>query len=251
MTKLAYQLYCSREFPPLEHTARMLAEHGISEVEGFGGSYEDVEQTAAVLAAHELTMPSGHFDLGLLERDLAGCVAIATRLGMVSIYAPYIMPAERPADAAGWQAYADRLARVGEEVRAAGFGFGWHNHDFEFTRLADGQVPLDIILGADAKLEWEADLAWVAVGNADPLAYLAKYQERITSIHIKDIAPAGECADEDGWADIGSGTLDWPALLAATAASPLRHRVLEHDKPKDDARFVARSVAFLREKGQL
>ena len=247
MPNLAYQLYCSREFPPLEKTAKMLVDSGYAEVEGFPGNFQDVANTKAVLDAHNLTMPSGHFGLDALEGDLRSCVGIARELGMISMYAPYIVPDERPTDIAGWQAYAGRLAVMGKKVRDEGFHFGWHNHDFELARLEDGSTPLDILFGADEQLQWEADLAWVAVGKASPLECISKYQNRITSVHIKDIAPAGQCEDEDGWADVGHGTLDWPRLLKAVAASPVRHYVVEHDKPSDDARFASRSAEFLKQ----
>ena len=46
-------------------------------------------------------------------------------------------------------------------------------------------------------------------GGADPLEWMRPYGNRITAVHVKDIAPAGESADEDGWADVGHGTVDW------------------------------------------
>ena len=56
---------------------------------------------------------------------------------------------------------------------------------------------------------WEMDVAWVIRGGADPLKWIDEYGQRITAVHVKDIAPAGENANEDGWADVGHGTVDW------------------------------------------
>ena len=60
---------------------------------------------------------------------------------------------------------------------------------------------------------------------------------------MKDIAPAGQNADEDGWADVGQGTVDWKALMAALRGIGVKHFVMEHDNPKDDVRFATRSIA--------
>ena len=64
-------------------------------------------------------------------------------------------------------------------------------------------------------------------GGADPLDWIDRYGARIVAVHVKDIAPAGECADEDGWADVGHGTIDWPAIWkrlgAKRAVEILRH----------------------------
>ena len=45
-------------------------------------------------------------------------------------------------------------------------------------------------------------MAWIVRGGADPFEWIKRYADRIASVHIKDIAPAGECEDEDGWADV-------------------------------------------------
>ena len=58
-------------------------------------------------------------------------------------------------------------------------------------------------------------------------------------VHVKDIAPAGENEDEDGWADVGHGMLDWARALAALGrGAGARSVVVEHDKPTDAARFA-------------
>ena len=92
-------------------------------------------------------------------------------------------------------------------------------------------------------LEWEADLAWVIKGGADPLEWIKTFGKRLTSVHIKDIAPEGEKSDEDGWADVGDGTVDWKALMAAVRSTSCKYFVMEHDNPKDAKRFAERSIA--------
>ena len=47
--------------------------------------------------------------------------------------------------------------------------------------------------------------------------------------------------DEDGWADVGHGALDWPPILAAINAAGMRTFIVEHDKPSDAERFARRS----------
>mgnify|MGYP003562994384 CR=1 FL=1 len=49
-----------------------------------------------------------------------------------------------------------------------------------------------------------------------------------------------------GWADVGSGTLDWRGKLAPGAIeNGARWLVAEHDKPSDPARFARNSFSFL------
>lgn len=245
----SYQLYSSRNFPPMSDTFTMLAKAGYTAVEGYGALYADdaaVEATRAGLAATGLTMPTGHFSLAMLEGEVAKVLAIAGALKMERLYCPHLMPADRPDDADGWKAFGARLQAIGAPYKAAGYGFGWHNHDFEFKALPDGSIPQDRMFEGGPGLEWEMDVAWVIRGGADPLLWIEKYKDRITAAHVKDIAPAGENTDEDGWADVGQGTVDWPAIIAALRAAGVTHFVMEHDNPKDHTRFATRSIAAVK-----
>ena len=66
------------------------------------------------------------------------------------------------------------------------------------------------------------------------------------AFHIKDIEPKGENLDEDGWSDVGQGTVDWPKMLDALGGTRCTHFVLEHDNPSDIERFCKRSIAYLK-----
>ncbi len=241
-----YQLYSSRNFPPLDATLRMLADAGYGAVEGYGALYADAGLVAALgegLKATGLAMPTAHFSFAMIEDEPDSVLAIARDLGIERVYCPFLMPDDRPAEAAGWRAFGARLERASIPLRRAGLGFGWHNHDFEFRPLPDGTIPQTAIFEGGPTLEWEIDVAWVVRGGADPLDWIGRHAARITSAHVKDIAPAGENASEDGWADVGHGTVAWPVIMAALRATACRHFVMEHDNPADHARFATRSLA--------
>lgn len=247
----SFQLYSARNFQPWSNVLSMLAAVGYGQVEGFGGVYEDPVGFRALMDANGLAMPSGHFSIDALENDLDDVFAKASALGVRTIYCPHIVEVQRPKDRAGWEAFAARLEAVGTKVRAAGYGFGWHNHAFEFVTLADGTVPMQVILDSAPSIEWEADVAWIIRGGGDPSDWIKRYDSRITAVHVKDIAPQGECEDEDGWADVGHGTVDWTSLLKQLRASGAnRLYVMEHDKPSDATRFAKRSIEWLKGKGE-
>jgi sugar phosphate isomerase/epimerase len=89
-------------------------------------------------------------------------------------------------------------------------------------------------------------VAWLVRGEADPVLWLTRYQDRIVSVHAKDLALPGTMSDEDGWADVGHGVLDWRNTLApACVAHGAQWLVAEHDMPSDPARFARNSFAFL------
>jgi sugar phosphate isomerase/epimerase len=241
--RFSYQLYSSRNHGPLGQTLAMLARHGYSEVEGYGGVYGDPAALRAQLDEAGLTMPSGHFSVAEMETKPKQVLKTARTIGMHTLVMPYLDAAERPSSARGWKALAKRLNAIATTYRREGFGVAWHNHDFEFVKLKDGGVPMALIIENAPLLDWEIDVAWVARGGANPLKWIKDYGAIITIAHVKDIAPKGTHADEDGWSDVGHGTLDWPAFMAALAATRCMHYVMEHDNPADDQRFAKRSIA--------
>lgn len=239
----SFQLYSAREFQPWSDVLEMVADAGYAQVEGFGGMYADPAALRALLDANGLSMPTGHFGLDMLENDFASARRTAETLGIGTLICPHIAAELRPADETGWRGFAGRLAAIHEDCRKAGLRFAWHNHDFEFVPTADGVVPQRVILEAAPEIGWEIDVAWVARGGADPMAWIDEYASRIVAAHIKDIARPGEKPDEDGWEDVGHGTLPWPELMKALRdKTPARVFVMEHDKPSDAARFARRSI---------
>ena len=244
---LGMQLYSGRKFPPVEAQLATIARHGFTNVETFGPLYDDVDSTRRMLDAHGLRARSAHFSLAMLE-DEGERVAIARRLGVEIVVTPYLTPAERPATVGGWKALGAHLLRIEARLSAAGLRFAWHNHGFEFEALADGSLPIEHLLGDH--LLWEADLAWMVLAGADPRPWIERYRGRIPLVHVKDIAPAGENADEDGWADVGTGTLPWSQLWRHCVAAGAEMMIAEHDNPSDFDRFARVSAAAMRGYGQ-
>lgn len=247
MTAFSYQLYSSRNFQPLDKTFAMLRELGYSRVEGYGSLYSDPAQLKTALDASGLSMPTGHFGLDMLENEVGRVLEIAKMTGMKAIFCPYLLAENRPNSPDGWQEFGARLARAGEPYQAAGYRFGWHNHDFEFEPLSDGTVPLEHILNASPDIAWEADIAWIIRGGADPVEWINRYRDQIIAVHVKDIAETGNNIEEDGWEDVGHGTVDWPALFAVLRDTPVQFYVMEHDNPSDDRRFASRSLEAARQ----
>jgi sugar phosphate isomerase/epimerase len=244
---VSFQLYSARDFSPWQMVLERLSELGYTQVEGFGGVYENAPAFRELLDKNALTMPSGHFfPMEQFEDDLEKVLETAKTLGMKRLFCPALPPDQRAANAAAWQSVGERLEVIGNKVRDAGLRFGWHNHDFEFFACADGRLPMEILLEVAPSIEWEADIAWIVRGGQDPMDWINRYADRITTAHVKDIAPEGECADEDGWADVGHGTMDWNAIMGALRNIGVDLFVMEHDKPSDFDRFATRSIEAFR-----
>ncbi len=245
---VSFQLYSAREFTPWSDVYAMLAAAGYTQVEGFGGVYDDPKATRDALDQAGLKMPSGHFfPVSNFEDSLDETIATARTLGMDRVFCPAPEDDLRAGgDVDAWISLANRLEEACKKVNDAGLRFGWHNHHWEFMPLPGGALAMDLLLEHAPSIDWEADIAWIVRGNADPIAWINAHADRITTAHVKDIAADGECEDEDGWADVGHGTMDWTAIMSALKAAQVDLFVMEHDKPNDATRFAGRSIAAFR-----
>jgi len=249
MSTFSYQLYSSRNFPPLHSTLEMLASLGYQQVEGYdglfsGGEIGKLDTLPAELEVLGLTMPTSHLGLELLRAEPQQVIDIAGKLGIKRGFVPAIPEEDRSADASAWQRLGEELESLNQQYTKSGLAIGWHNHAFEFVETKSGELPLDLIMQHAPSIELELDVAWVAVGGQNPSDWIKKYANRICSAHIKDVAPTGECVDEDGWADVGHGTLDWPKLMQELRQSGVEDFVMEHDNPSDHKRFAKRSIDY-------
>jgi sugar phosphate isomerase/epimerase len=241
---LSLQLYSARNFPPLEAQVATVARSGFSNVETFGPLHEDAARTRRLLDQYGLTARSAHFSLDMIENHAGRTLEVARTLGIDVVVAPYLAPQQRPTDTDGWKSLGVRLTRIHDGFARHGLRFAWHNHDFEFAALPDGSLPIEHVLGAE--LFWEADLAWVVRGNSDPTAWLKRYCGRVPLIHVKDVAPTGENVDQDGWADVGTGTLPWRKLWSECVAAGAEIMIAEHDNPGDFEHFSRVSAEAMR-----
>jgi sugar phosphate isomerase/epimerase len=243
LSRLSFQLYSARSMASLDEQLAMLAGLGYRNVEPFGGLFGDLPALKHGLSRHGLAAPTTHVGMDRLRADAAGTFRLCKSLGTQIVYAPAPPPDEREGGEREWQAIGRELAGFGKIAREEGLSFGWHNHHWEYGKASDGRAYLDHLFEAAPDILWEADLAWIVRGGGDPLAEVKRHGSRIRTVHIKDIAPAGHCEDEDGWADVGHGTLDWTGLVPALQAAGVTLFVAEHDKPNDVARFARRALA--------
>lgn len=244
---LSIQLYSMRLYADLDRQLDALAEIGFRKVETVGSHLQDAQATRAKLDARGISAPSGHVGMADLRTRLDWVVGQAQILGITDLYMPAVPAEDRAMPLERWKAVGGELGNLAARLHDRGIRLGYHNHDWELHNPVDGQTPLQALLDAadGSPLTWEADLAWLARGGADPLTWLERYADKVSAVHVKDIARPGTHQDEDGWCDIGDGVLDWPRLWAASVELGARHLVLEHDKPKDAVGFARNSRAYV------
>ena len=248
-SRVAIQLYTLRSLGSLEAVLDAAAAAGYRHVELVGSHLEDAAATARGLQARGLAVSGSHVSLDALRENFDATAAACRTLGFTQLFMPAVPREQRDMDAAGWRALGGELGRLAERATAAGLKLGYHNHDWELRPKQGNTTALELLFDAagSAPLSWEVDVAWLARGGADPRAWIGRYRDRVKAAHVKDIAPAGRNVEQDGWADVGAGRLDWPTLWAACRAAGAEWMVVEHDKPADPAATARASFHYLRD----
>lgn len=242
------QLYSLRDLPSLSAILDVVAAAGYRHVELTGGHLETPEASRKLLQARGLTASSAHVGMEQLRGDRKMLWAACAELELSEIYMPAVAAEDRQMDAEGWSALGLELARYAEDAAKMDIRLGYHNHDWDVIPRSGAMTGLDLIFDAagEAPLIWQADLAWIARAGGDPVAWLTRFGARLASVHVKDLARAGENADEDGWACPGHGVMDWHALWPAARQAGAGWMVMEHDRPRNPAAFARDAMAFTR-----
>jgi len=231
---LAVQLYTVRDLVQTDMATALgqVARIGYTGVElaGYGNLREPV---AVKKAVHDtgLTIAGSHAGIESLETNLDKVLDENEVLGNRTIVCPW-MPEQRRQDAEGWLECAKVLNRIGAGCAARGFTFCYHHHSFEFSRFklrATGaeKSGLQIVWeNTDpALVKAELDTYWLQHGGEDPAAYIRGLGSRVELIHLKDMAAGAERR----FAPVGSGTLEFSAILAAAKNAGVKWGIVEQD----------------------
>jgi sugar phosphate isomerase/epimerase len=244
---LSIQLYTLRSLGDIDRGLDAVKRAGYRHVETVGSHLEDVENVRAKLEARGLKASSSHVSLAALRERTEAVIEACHALGLDQLFMPAVPLEQRHSGAAFWQELGRELGDIAERIRDRGIAFGYHNHHWELEPKEGATTALELMFEAagNSPLAWQVDAAWLVRAGVDPKEWMNRYRNRIISAHVKDIAPQGQNLDQDGWADVGAGVLDWRDLWQAARAAGAKWMVVEHDKPADPAQTARASYDFI------
>ncbi len=139
----------------------------------------------------------------------------------------------------------------GRAMHKAGKKLMYHHHSPEFSRdFPNGLTRLEYLLSnttAD-ELGITLDTYWAQVGGVDVAQFAKSLSGRIPCIHLKDLVL---CDWEQHMAPVGSGNLNWDAILYAAEQADVKYALVEQDLTYDEDPFVClkKSYDFLKARG--
>jgi sugar phosphate isomerase/epimerase len=241
LSPIGVQLYTVRSEMEkgVEQTLERVAEIGYTEVEFAGYFGHSPTEIRDLLARTGLRSPSAHIAPSFEPEAWAEILDDANEAGHEYVVVAWT-PENMRADLDGWRRTAETMSRAGEQARAAGLQYAYHNHDFEFTEM-EGRVAFEVFCEeSDPDLvQIELDLFWIIHGGADPIAFINRWPGRIPMVHVKDRTAAGEMVD------VGAGVIDWKGIFQHIDEGGMKHFFVEHDQPETPLGSIQASHSYL------
>lgn len=225
------QLYTLRDVLPKDpvNILKQVASFGYKEIESYEGDkgmFWGMKNTEFKKLMDDLGMKiiASHCDI---EKDFEKKAEEAAAIGMQYLLCAWLGPQKSLDD---YKRAADTFNKRGEVCRKHGLRFAYHNHDYSFKKL-DGQYPQDLMMQQTDKelVDYEMDIYWVVTAGEDPLQWFDRHPGRFTLSHIKDRKKNVPLSQGDASTILGTGTIDFPAILSRAKDKGMKHFLVEQE----------------------
>jgi len=141
-----------------------------------------------------------------------------------------------------YKSIAEECNRLGEQAKAAGLQFAYHNHNIEFKPFPGGTGYDELLRSTDPQLvKFELDCGWMSSAGHNPATYIAKYPDRYRMLHIKDFKLTSKPSygmwppESPEPTELGRGNIDYkPIFAAAKKAGKIEWYYVEQEPPYND-----------------
>ncbi len=258
---IGLQLYTLRSqlAQNIPDTLKAVADAGYFQVELMGVADADHMMAAAQAAGLKVTSAMIDWQT-VVSPDKQGvppftqALEAAVKHGWRFLVIPYVGKGSRET-ADQLKALAERANRAGEKCRQAKIQLCYHDHSFEFQKLADGQTGWDVLVKHfDPELvKFELDVFWAQIGGMDPVKTITNLKGRIAQLHLKDLLRGTPTMyDEskvppEAFKELGNGIIDWKDILQAAEAAGVVQCHVEQDQSPDPIASIGESLKYLKQ----
>lgn len=146
-----------------------------------------------------------------------------------------------------FDAWLPELGIMAAIARSNGIDLLYHNHWWDHRPL-DGETPLHLVARSYSpeEIKFEIDIAWAALGGADPVSLVESLGPRVAAMHFKDVDSARGADYKRQLVAPGSGRLKYSALIPLLDAATDAIGYVEVDEPEDGLVDAASAALVIR-----
>ncbi len=252
--KLGAQMYTVRNFckttEDFANTLDRLADIGYTAVQVSGTCPFEADWLAEQLKRTGLTCNITHTDPKLILGETDKVIADHKVFGCKHIGLGG-MPTEYRGSFENVQKFHADYAEAAKKIRDAGALFMYHNHAFEYERVADGRTQMEVLsdLFAPDEMGFTLDTYWVKFGGFDPVAEIKRLSGRIPCVHFKDMEVLEDGTRRYTW--VGNGVLDFGKIIYALEDTGTEYAFVEEDDcfGEDPFECLTKSYKYLKALG--
>lgn len=229
---IGLQLYTVREQleADFEGTLRHAAGLGYEGVEFHNYGNFTAEDLRALLDELGLKAIGTHIQLSNLKNNLENEIAYLKTIGAKYAICPWLEDDAR--DAESWKQHFIDFAQIGRVCREHNIEFLYHNHEFEFSTLIDGEMVFEKLFNSipASDLKVEMDIGWVQYSGIDPVTYIVNYAGRLPVLHLKDFLKESRDPEKQiDTVELGQGDLPLLDILQAASDANVEWVIVEQD----------------------
>lgn len=247
-SNLGVQLYTVRNVIGKDPAATLKAiqDIGYTEVEATSDNLDEIWSALQATRLKPISIHIGRAD----ENNMDAALSKFKEHGFEYVVIPSYELAKNGAE--GVKRAAEMMNKMGEQAKAKGLTLCYHNHAHDLQPV-DGTPALHMLLEQTQKdlLFLEMDIFWMSVAGHDPVKALQAHSGRVPLVHLKDKAKGvptqyNEHVPHSAFKEVGSGSIDIPAVLSAADAAGVKHYFVEQDQtPGDPVASLRQSFKYL------
>jgi sugar phosphate isomerase/epimerase len=223
---------------------------GYREVEAAGFANLSPKEFRKLIEDSGLHCPSAHLEFGFQETGklLEDANQLGVHYAVSSVLPPsplstnddsVVLKVLNSLTLDDFQKIAQLANEIGEQAKRAGLQYAYHNHNFEFRDLGNGQTGYSVLLKqTDPNLvKFEADCGWMITAGVKPVEFLRDYPGRYGMIHVKDFTASTYTSTtlavgtEQHATELGRGHIDYKPIVSAAKRAGVQHFFVEQDPP--------------------
>ena len=232
--KLGAQLYSVRNLvqtpADIRTTFARLADMGYENVQLSGAGPIDPHELKEIVDDTGMKIVCTHVPYNDLINDTDRLIREHLIFGSPVIGLGYL-PRELRGTTENVEQFFREIAEPVKKIQSAGLTFAYHNHAFEFDKIADADTDLySLMLERCPDWNFILDTYWVEFAGRSAIEYIQKIGgNRLTNIHFKDMAND----EKRSICPCGSGTLDFKAIYEACKQVGVENVLVEQDNAAD------------------